>query len=144
MQHMLWCIFICHTHPCFLFESVSVQHYPKTMNNWYGTPLLQPAGWAGRDRCGKIYLSTEVASERAKESITHSAHVHGTVCCRNGCTVAGMAITANTQPLKQSGTATLLLVAPFPMLLVRKGALHLIYHKKEDTIWANNNALCGL
>lgn len=72
---------------------------------------------------GKVtqYFTHRSNSETAKERITPDvlriAHVYRAICCENWCTVAGMAITTNTHPLKQSGPVILLCGGSIPYVV---------------------------
>ena len=72
---------------------------------------------------GKVtqYFTHRSNSETAKERITPDvlriAHVYRGICCENWCTVAGMAITTNTHPLKQSGPVILLYGGSIPYVV---------------------------
>lgn len=109
-----------HTHLYLLFQSDHVQCYPKSVCKRYGTALLQPALRAELDRCGRSYpvFQSQSNSKRAEKRVTpdvlHIAHVYRAICCENRCAIAEMAITANTQPLKLSGTVILLYGGSIP------------------------------
>lgn len=58
--------------------------------------------------------NSETAKERIAPDVLRIAHVYRAICCENWCTVAGMAITTNTHPLKQSGPVILLYGGSIP------------------------------